>query len=70
MSNGTRVGFVGLGDMGGAIAHRIIAAGFHTTLWARNEKPLEPYRNTSDCIYACIDKLKEELENLVQRRFD
>jgi 3-hydroxyisobutyrate dehydrogenase-like beta-hydroxyacid dehydrogenase len=31
------IGFIGLGDMGGAIARRIIEAGFPTTLWARRE---------------------------------
>lgn len=39
-----RVGFIGLGDMGGPIAHRIVAAGFPTTLWARRPVALEPYR--------------------------
>jgi 3-hydroxyisobutyrate dehydrogenase-like beta-hydroxyacid dehydrogenase len=39
-----RVGFIGLGDMGGPIAERIIAAGFPTTLWARRPAALEPYR--------------------------
>jgi len=39
----TKVGFVGLGDMGGAIAQRIIDAGFPTSLWARNSGSLEPY---------------------------
>jgi 3-hydroxyisobutyrate dehydrogenase len=35
-----RVGFIGLGDMGGAIATRIIAAGFPTVLWARRPEAL------------------------------
>ncbi|MDB5982091.1 MAG: 3-hydroxyisobutyrate dehydrogenase-like protein [Pseudomonas sp.] len=43
----TRAGFIGLGDMGGAIARRIIDAGFPTTLWARREASLEPFRDTS-----------------------
>ena len=30
-----RIGFVGLGDMGGPIARRIAAAGFPLTVWAR-----------------------------------
>jgi len=42
----TKAGFIGLGDMGGAIARRIIEAGFATTLWARRETSLEPYRDT------------------------
>jgi 3-hydroxyisobutyrate dehydrogenase-like beta-hydroxyacid dehydrogenase len=63
-----RVGFIGLGDMGGPIAERIIAAGFPTTLWARRSVSLEPYRgspaqfaatpralgNASDVVGICV----------------
>jgi len=42
-----RVGFIGLGDIGGPIADRIIAAGFPTTLWARRAASLDPYRNAA-----------------------
>jgi 3-hydroxyisobutyrate dehydrogenase len=35
-----RVGFVGLGEMGGAIARRIIGAGWPTVLWARRPEAL------------------------------
>ncbi len=35
-----RVGFIGLGDMGGAMAHRIVDAGFQTMLWARRPEVL------------------------------
>jgi 3-hydroxyisobutyrate dehydrogenase-like beta-hydroxyacid dehydrogenase len=41
-----RAGFIGLGDMGGAIARRIIDAEFVTTLWARRETSLEAFRGT------------------------
>lgn len=37
------VGFIGLGDMGGALVTRILAAGFPTTLWARRPEALEPF---------------------------
>ena len=37
------VGFIGLGDMGGAIATRIIGAGFHTRLWARRPEALNAF---------------------------
>lgn len=46
--NDLRVGFVGLGDMGGAQAQRIIDAGFLTTLWARREASLAPFQNASN----------------------
>jgi 3-hydroxyisobutyrate dehydrogenase-like beta-hydroxyacid dehydrogenase len=47
-----RVGFVGLGDMGGPIARRIAAAGFPLTVWARRQASLdelasEPYEVAS-----------------------
>lgn len=45
--NSMRVGFVGLGDMGGPIARRIIDAGFQTNLWARREVALKPFLQTS-----------------------
>ena len=38
-----RVGFIGLGDMGGALASRIIDAGFPTVLWARRPQVLSPF---------------------------
>lgn len=39
----TRVGFIGLGSMGGAMASRIIEAGFPTVLWARRPEALVPF---------------------------
>jgi 3-hydroxyisobutyrate dehydrogenase len=39
----TRVGFIGLGDMGGGMVQRIIDAGFPTVLWARRPEALEPF---------------------------
>jgi 3-hydroxyisobutyrate dehydrogenase-like beta-hydroxyacid dehydrogenase len=52
MTNGAigrrpRVGFVGLGDIGEPMAHRIIEAGFPVTLWARREASLDPFRGTA-----------------------
>lgn len=42
----TRTGFIGLGDMGGAIAQRIIDADLLPTLWARREASLAPFAGT------------------------
>lgn len=36
-----RVGFIGLGDMGGAMVTRIVAGGFETVLWARRPEVLD-----------------------------
>lgn len=43
MSAALRVGFVGLGDMGGAMATRLIAAGLPVTLWARRPESLRQF---------------------------
>lgn len=56
-SQNLRIGFVGLGDMGGAIAQRIIDAGFPTTLWARKTSSLEPFRHTSAKVAASLQDL-------------
>ena len=40
-----RVGFVGLGNAGASIAKRVIAAGYPTTLYARRQAALEPFRD-------------------------
>ncbi len=42
-----RVGFIGLGSQGGAMARRIVEGGFPTTLWARRAASLEPYADTA-----------------------
>ncbi|HEY9311050.1 NAD(P)-dependent oxidoreductase [Williamsia sp.] len=42
-----RVGFIGLGSQGGAMARRIVDAGYETTLWARRAESLEPYGDTA-----------------------
>src|SRR5262245_54651495 len=38
-----RVGFVGIGDQGGPIAHMIHRAGFPTTVWARRPEATKPF---------------------------
>jgi 3-hydroxyisobutyrate dehydrogenase len=43
----SRVGFVGLGDIGEPMARRIIEAGFPVTLWARREASLAPFDGTA-----------------------
>lgn len=39
----TRVGFVGLGSLGGPMARQIARAGHPTVLWARRPEALEPF---------------------------
>src|ERR1700748_3299884 len=40
-----RVGFVGLGDMGGAIVTRLLAADLPLTLWARRPESLRQFES-------------------------
>ncbi|MFI1212992.1 NAD(P)-dependent oxidoreductase [Streptomyces sp. NPDC020802] len=42
-----RVGFIGLGSQGGAMARRIVEAGHETTLWARRRATLAPFADTA-----------------------
>ena len=39
-----RVGFIGLGNIGGAMVTRIIGAGFPTVLWARRPDAIAPFQ--------------------------
>lgn len=43
MGETLRVGFIGVGDMGGPIAQRIIDAGYPTTLWGRRPESLRRF---------------------------
>ncbi|MGA8332232.1 MAG: NAD(P)-binding domain-containing protein, partial [Mycobacterium sp.] len=36
-----RVGFIGLGNMGSAMALRLIEAGYHVTVWARTASKVD-----------------------------
>jgi len=37
-----RIGFIGLGAMGRAMAHNLVAAGFDVTVWNRSAEPMQP----------------------------
>jgi 3-hydroxyisobutyrate dehydrogenase len=52
-----RVGFVGLGMQGAPIAGRIIDAGHPTTLYARREASLEPFRSTPAEVASTLGEL-------------
>ena len=41
-----RVGFIGLGSQGAAMARRIAEEGFPLVLWARRSQSIEPFQNT------------------------
>jgi 3-hydroxyisobutyrate dehydrogenase len=50
-------GFIGLGSQGAPIAHRIIAAGYPTLLWARRAQSLEGFRDTPAIFLSSIAQL-------------
>lgn len=52
-----RIGFIGVGDQGGPMATRLIAAGHPTTLWARRAESLDPYRDTAAGFAASVADL-------------
>jgi len=43
MTKDTRVGFIGLGFMGGPMAHRLLSRGVPVTVWARNAERLPAF---------------------------
>ncbi len=43
MTGTPRLGFIGLGHMGGAMAHRLLKQGLPLTVWARNKDRLPPF---------------------------
>lgn len=43
MQNAPRLGFIGLGHMGGAMAHRLLKQGLPLTVWARNKDRLPAF---------------------------
>lgn len=47
MSEQIRAGFIGLGDQGGGMASRLIECRVPTTLWARRDASLEPFRGST-----------------------
>ena len=42
-SSKPRIGFIGLGQMGAPIAHKLLAAGYTMTVWGRTHARLEPF---------------------------
>jgi 3-hydroxyisobutyrate dehydrogenase-like beta-hydroxyacid dehydrogenase len=59
MTRELHVGFVGLGDQGAPMALRIIDAGFPTTVYARREAALEPFRDTGASFASSLCELGE-----------
>ena len=65
-----RVGFVGLGDQGAPIAHRIAADGFDCVVWARRQQALEPFRAGPARVAGSLAELGESVELLETCVFD
>jgi len=58
------VGFIGLGSQGGAMAQRIIDAGFPTWLWARRPESLTPYAGTAAKTAATLTELGKTCDHI------
>jgi 3-hydroxyisobutyrate dehydrogenase-like beta-hydroxyacid dehydrogenase len=52
-----RVGFVGLGSMGGPMARKVIESDLPTMLWARRPETLEPFRSFPVSFPASLQEL-------------
>ncbi len=65
-----RVGFVGLGDQGAPIAHRIAGAGFECVVWARREQALEPFRAGPATVASSLTELGKSVDLLETCVFD
>jgi 3-hydroxyisobutyrate dehydrogenase len=57
-----RVGFIGLGSQGAPMAHRIVAAGYPTTLWARRPETLVPFADTAASVAASPAELARDVD--------
>lgn len=57
-----RIGFIGLGDQGEPMAHRIAEAGWPLTLWARRAASLDPFAGTAATIAASPAELARQVD--------
>lgn len=58
------IGFIGLGNQGGPIAHRIVDAGLPLVVWARRPEALEPYIAKSARAAASIAELGAQCDHV------
>ncbi|MGD9795366.1 MAG: NAD(P)-dependent oxidoreductase [Acidimicrobiia bacterium] len=54
-----RVGFVGLGNQGGPMAHRIVRGGFDVSVWARRPNALDEFRESGCDVATSLRELAE-----------
>jgi 3-hydroxyisobutyrate dehydrogenase len=65
-----RVGFVGLGNQGAPMAHRIVAAGWECAVWARRPDAVDPFRDGPARVAESLPDLGRELDLLCCCVFD
>jgi 3-hydroxyisobutyrate dehydrogenase len=65
-----RVGFVGLGNQGAPMAHRIVGAGFECALWARRPEAVAPFQDGPARLAGSLPDLGRELDLLCCCVFD
>ncbi len=59
-----KIGFIGLGSQGAPMAQRIIEAGFDVTLWARNERSLQPFIDSGASFSKSVSELAGAAEHV------
>ena len=59
-----KIGFIGLGSQGAPMAQRIIEAGFDVTLWARNERSLQPFIDSDASFSKSVSELAGAAEHV------
>ncbi|EJU13642.1 6-phosphogluconate dehydrogenase [Sphingomonas sp. LH128] len=59
-----RCAFIGLGSQGAPIATRMIGAGFQTTLWARRQETLEPFKGSGAVFASTIAELASHADHV------
>ncbi len=55
--DGTKLGFIGLGNMGSRIATRLLAAGFHVSVFARNPAKRDAFKAKGATAYDSVAEL-------------
>jgi 3-hydroxyisobutyrate dehydrogenase-like beta-hydroxyacid dehydrogenase len=60
----TQIGYIGLGDMGGSIAQRLIDTGWKLNLYARRAATLEPFRDSTATFHPSARAVAEASEIL------
>lgn len=65
-----KIGFVGLGQMGGAMARRLLAARYELTVWNRSKDKAEPLREAGAKVAASPAEVARDCDVVLTMLFD